>query len=190
MSFHARSRRWAAFGVLSLTAAVVLSACANSPSILEPAGPVALKESGLFWLILGIATTIFVVVTSVLLYSVFRFRARPGSPDARQIHGNTTIEIIWTIVPSVVLFVVLFFTVTTMFALAQPSSSKVINVTAIGHQWWWEFKYPDSKVVSADEMHIPVGYVVRVTLYSDNVIHSFWVPQLAGKWTLYRGMTM
>jgi cytochrome c oxidase subunit 2 len=158
-----------------------LAGCENSPSILDPAGPVADSEARLFWIIFGVATVVFVGVTSVLLYSVFRFRARPGGAAPRQIHGNTTIEIAWTIVPSVVLFIVLAVTITTMFTLGQPATSNTLTVRAIGHQWWWEFQYPDQHIVTADEMYIPTHTVVHIELVSDNVIHSFWVPQLGGK---------
>jgi cytochrome c oxidase subunit 2 len=93
------------------------------------------------------------------------------------------LEIIWTIVPSALLVLVLVLTVTTMFNLANPPANRqTITVTARGHQWWWEFDYRiGNGFVTADQMNIPVNTVVRVNLFSDNVIHSFWVPELAGK---------
>ena len=181
MRFPSGMRRYFGVIALGLVASALLSACGTSPSVLSPSGPIADKEAWIFWFILVVATIIFVGVTSVLLYSVFRFRDRPGAPEARQFHGNTTLEIVWTIVPSLLLFVILAVTVGTMFAIASPPTPATITVNAIGHQWWWEFQYPDSKVVTADELHVPVGAVVHVNLISDNVIHSFWIPQLAGK---------
>jgi cytochrome c oxidase subunit II len=183
MESHSRLTRWVIVPLLMLLSAVLFGGCANSPNVLDPAGPVAKKESDLFWIILVVATIIFVGVTGVLVYSILRFRERPDMPQPRQIHGNTTIEIVWTIVPSVVLFIVLFFTIFTMVGLAQPQTSNVVHVRAIGHQWWWEFQYTDTSpvVVTGDEMHVPLGTVVQVDLRSDNVIHSFWVPQLTGK---------
>jgi cytochrome c oxidase subunit 2 len=178
-----------AASLLPLLIALLLAGCGNTslndvthtPSILDPQGPIALKESNLFWVILIIATAVFVIVMSVLVYSIFRFRARPGAPEPTQTHGNTKIEIAWTIAPSVVLVLVLVATITTMFSIQQPASPNTITVNAVGHQWWWEFQYPDQHFVTADEMWIPTGTVVHINLVSDNVIHSFWVPQLGGK---------
>ncbi|MGZ3715580.1 MAG: cytochrome c oxidase subunit II [Ktedonobacterales bacterium] len=188
MHLHSKGRRWAGFTVLALVAMAILSACDTSgdniPSILDTHGPVAEKQAGFFWFIFWVATIIFVLVTSVLLVSVFRFRAREGSAPARQVHGSTTLELAWTIVPSLVLFGVLGVTVNTLFNLA-PTGGPAMDVTAVGHQWWWEFQYTNPnggpKVITADEMHIPAGTVVHIHLVSNNVIHSFWVPQLGGK---------
>lgn len=182
-------KRWRLASLLPLLIALALAGCGqtdinlvnHTPNILDPKGPVALQESNLFWFILIVSTFVFVVVVSALLYSIFRFRARPGAPEPRQFHGNTKLEIGWTIVPSVVLLGVLIMTITTMFQIQQPASANTITVNAIGHQWWWEFQYPNEHVVTADEMWIPTGTVVHVNLVSDNVIHSFWVPQLSGK---------
>jgi cytochrome c oxidase subunit 2 len=184
MRFRAKMRRWAGVALLALLASVVLSACEKSPSVLDPAGPIATSEANIFWFILGLSTLIFVVVTAVLLYSVFRFRARPDSPAPRQIHGNTKVEIAWTVAPSVILFIVLGITIGTMFALAQPADANTVRVRAVAHQWWWEFQYtaPNGQTVDvADELHMPVGTVVEISLFSDNVIHSMWVPELGGK---------
>jgi cytochrome c oxidase subunit II len=186
MRFGSRFRRWIGVALLGFVAAVLLSACDNSPSMMNPAGPIAETERGMAWLVFGIAAVVFVGVTSVLMYSVFRFRARPDSPEPQQVHGNTPIELIWTITPTVILFILLAITVSTMFALGKPNDPNQVTVTAIGHQWWWEFQYPNPSnpsqmLVTADEMHMPVNTVVQINLVSDNVIHSLWVPQLGGK---------
>jgi len=178
-----------AASLMPLFIALLLAGCGNTsvndvthtPSLLDPQGPIALKESNLFWAILIISTAVFVIVISVLIYAIIRFRSRPGAPEPRQLHGNTKIEIAWTIAPSVVLVGVLIATITTMFSIQQPQAPNTITVNAIGHQWWWEFQYPDQHFVTADEMWIPTGTVVHINLKSDNVIHSFWVPQLGGK---------
>ncbi len=165
-----------------LLSSLLLAACdANTPSILNPSGPVALKESNLFWFILVVATIVFVVVEGLLIYSIVRFRERPNSPAPIQTHGNNTVELIWTIVPSVFLFVVLIGTIYTMFGLNQFSENRQLEVKVVGHQWWWEFDYLHENIVTADELHIPVGTVIKADLVSQNVIHSFWVPELFGK---------
>ena len=182
MPFRSRLTRWGAVSVLALAVVGLLAGCTpKTPSTLDPSGPVADKEAGLFWLILIIATIVFVIVTGTLLYFIIRFRARPDSPPARQIGGNQRLEITLALIPTVVLFIVLFATIFTMFSLAQPASANTLTVKAIGHQWWWEFQYPNQKIVTADELYIPVNTVVHVELESNNVIHSFWVPQLGGK---------
>jgi cytochrome c oxidase subunit II len=176
-----RYKRWVSVTLLALFASAILSACGNSPAFTDPRGPVAKKESDLWWVIFIIAVIIFIGVTSVLLYSVIRFRARPDSPAPRQNPGHTPIEIVWTLIPTVILFIILGVTITTMFSLGDITGNRTLNVTAVAHQWWFEFQYPNEKFVTADEMHIPVGAIVEVSMVSDNVIHSFWVPQLAGK---------
>jgi cytochrome c oxidase subunit 2 len=181
----------AVFALLALIALVALAGCGetNGANFLNPAGPQAEQEAFLFWFILVVATIIFVAVTAALLYSVIRFRARPGSPAARQFSGNTPLELIWTIVPSIVLLGVLVMTINVLFfGLAKPEQ-EAFTVQAIGHQWWWEFRYPDQKIVTADELVIPVGKVVSVDLISNNVIHSFWVPEIAGKTDVIPGRT-
>ncbi len=186
MRFRSGFRRWIGVVLVGFVASVLLSACNNAPSIMEPAGPIADTERGMAWLVFIISAIVFVGVTSVLMYSVFKFRARPDSPAPRQVHGNTTIELVWTITPTVILFILLAITVSTMFALGQPSDPNTITVRAVGHQWWWEFQYPNPNnpsqmLVTADEMHIPLNTVAHIELFSDNVIHSLWVPQLGGK---------
>ncbi|MGH2517679.1 MAG: cytochrome c oxidase subunit II [Ktedonobacterales bacterium] len=183
MRFPSKMRRLVGSVVLALIASAVLSACSdNGTNFLAPQSDTANRESNLFWFILIVATIIFVGVTSVLVYSIIRFRARPDSPEPRQISGNTKLEIAWTITPSVILFIILAVTISTMFAVASPPGNQTdLTVNVIGHQWWWEFQYPNGNVVTADEMVIPVNARVHINLISDNVIHSFWVPELAGK---------
>ena len=199
MELRRRLTRWGVAPLLVVFSAVAFGGCGpgttageHTPSILNPSGPVALKESYLFWFILVVATIVFVGVTGVLLYSIWRFRERPGMPAPRQISGNTALEIGWTILPAVILFIVLIGTIYTMVQITQPAQAQTLTVSAIGHQWWWEFRYPGynninpgsnevAVVVTGDELHVPVGMVVHVDLQSNNVIHSFWIPELAGK---------
>ncbi len=178
-----RVKRWATIVSVVLLSSILLAACGeNSPSILNPQGPVASKEAGLFWFILIVATIVFVAVEGVLIYSIVRFRERPNAPNPRQIHGNNTIELIWTIAPSLFLFAVLIGTIYTMFNLGNISGQgRTLEVKVVAHQWWWEFDYTNDNVVTADELVVPVGTVIHTTLESTNVIHSFWVPQITGK---------
>src|SRR5215831_8436681 len=135
-------KRWGVLLSAMLLSSLLLAACGeNSPSILNPSGPVALSESNLFWFILVVATIVFVAVEGILIYSIVRFRERPNSPMPVQTHGNNTVEIIWTVVPSLFLFIVLVGTIYTMFGLTTFSSpnSRTLQVTVVGLQWWWEF---------------------------------------------------
>ena len=175
------AKRWGIVLSTFLLASLLLTACSgNPPSILNTAGPVAEKEAGLFWFILVVATIVFVIVETMLIVSIVRYRERPNSPTPRQTHGNNKVEIIWTVAPSIFLFAVLIGTIYTMFSLNQPAGN-AMNVRVIGHQWWWEFQYENSNITTADELVVPTGTVIHLDLVSNNVIHSFWVPALTGK---------
>ena len=176
-------KRWTTIVAALLLSSILLAACGeNSPSILNPQGPVASKEAGLFWFILVVATIVFVAVEGVLIYSIIRFRERPNMPNPRQLHGNNTIELAWTIAPSIFLFAVLIGTIYTMFNLGNISGQgRTLEIKVVAHQWWWEFDYANDNVVTADELVVPVGTVIHTTLESQNVIHSFWIPQITGK---------
>jgi cytochrome c oxidase subunit II len=159
---------------------------------LNPAGPIARTIDGLWWLVFWIAAVIFFVVQGALLYAIIRFRRRKGEErPVRQLHGNIRLEVAWTIVPAVILAVVAVPTVATIFQL-RPDPDGVegnLLVEVTGHQWWWEFHYPDYGFTTAGEMHIPAGRPVLLRMRSADVIHSFWVPQLAGKRDVVPGRT-
>lgn len=179
-------KHWGKIIPAVLLSSLLFAACGgNSPTILNPTGPVAGQEAGFFWFILAVATVVFLVVEALLIWSIIRYRDRPNAPPPRQIHGNNTVEFIWTVVPSLFLFAVLGGTIYTMFNLSNisstPGSIPSIQVTAVGHQWWWEFDYPNQHVVTADTLYLPQGAVVNMDLASSNVIHSFWVPSITGK---------
>src|SRR5438132_12489096 len=130
-------KRWAIILPLMLLSSLLFAACGNSPTITEPKGIVASQEAGLFWFILVVATIVFVAVEGWLIFSIVRYRERPNMPQPRQIHGNNTVEIIWTVAPSIFLFAVLGGTIYTMFGLQNvPLTFLPVNVVA--HQWWWE----------------------------------------------------
>jgi cytochrome c oxidase subunit II len=132
------------------------------------------------------ALGVFILVEGALLYSVFRFRGRPDDPEPSQIHGNTTIEIIWTLIPALILAAIAVPTVKGIFETNRtPPNAMKIEVT--GHQWWWEFHYPDAGVTTANEMFIPAGRTVELVINSGDVVHSFWPPRFAGKRDVFPG---
>jgi cytochrome c oxidase subunit 2 len=151
----------------------------------------------LFSILIWLGTAVFVFVEAILLYALIRFRRRRGAPAPRQVHGNTTLEILWTIIPAVVLVFIAVPTVRTIFRTQGRPRPGALEVTVIGHQWWWEFRYPQftaasqitapgvrgriDTLVTANELYLPLGRTVNFTLRSANVAHSFWVPQLGGK---------
>jgi cytochrome c oxidase subunit 2 len=162
--------------------ALLLAACTQEYpyNSLAPEGPVADKQAELYWLVFWIAVGVFVIVEGLLVFALFRFRRRGADDMPRQIHGNTRLEIVWTIIPALLLAGVAVPTVGTIFDLAQtPSGALEVRVTA--HQWWWEVEYPSLDVVTANEIHVPTDRPVALELESRDVIHSFSVPRLAGK---------
>jgi cytochrome c oxidase subunit 2 len=161
----------------------------NTPNVFSPASTPAEVIRALAWLVLAITVAIFVVVAGVLAFSIARYRARKSEADGEppQIYGSSRIELAWTLVPVIIVFVLFLVTVRTMRTVqktdAPPGS---LQVTVVGHQWWWEFRYPEQGFVTANEMHVPVSTTSQLTpiflsLESADVIHSFWVPRLAGK---------
>src|SRR6059058_1690213 len=185
MPIFRRMKHRGAIIPIVLLSSLLFTACGgNSPTILNPTGPVAAQEAGLFWFILAVATIVFVAVEAVLIWSIIRYRERPNTPAPRQIHGNNTVEIIWTVAPSIFLFAVLAGTIYTMFNLQNISGTSGagrLEVQVVGHQWWWEFDYPNQHIVTADTLYVPKGWVIQAYLISNNVIHSFWIPEITGK---------
>lgn len=145
--------------------------------------------SSLTWQLIGWSVVIFVVVQGLLLFAVLRFRGRPGAPDPKPVHGNTVLEIAWTIAPAIILTFVAVPTVLTIFRTQRPPVHTDLVVKAIGHQWWWEFQYPDRGIVTADELHLPIGRTAVVQIESADVIHSFWFPAMGGKRDAIPGRT-
>ena len=140
-------------------------------------------------LVVGITGVIFVVVASLLVYAVVKFRATPANADREpaQVYGSTQIELAWTIVPLLIVLVLFAATARVIHAIQDaPQPPTAIEVTVIGHQFWWEYWYPALGVVTANELHVPVSDPSRprptvLTLLSADTDHSFWIPQLAGK---------
>lgn len=144
-------------------------------------GDHAREVQDLFVPVIWLAVAVFVLVEGLLIYALFRFRAKAGQPRPAQIHGNTKLELVWTIVPVLLLAGIAVPTLSTIYKHAQDPRPGALEIRVKAHQWWWQFEYPESQIITANEMHIPVGRQVSVLLESEDVIHSFWVPQLAGK---------
>ena len=169
---------------LSVGAILLLLSCTPShpQSTFDVAGPVAEKQRTLFYIIFWAAVFVFILVEGALVYTVIRFRRKRGRVIMpAQTHGNTPLEIGWTIAPAVVLAVIAVPTIIYIFDIAETPAADALVVNVTGHQWWWEFEYPEQNVVTANELYVPVDRAVKLNLRSDDVIHSFWIPKLAGK---------
>jgi cytochrome c oxidase subunit II len=186
---------------LALAAVVLLSAC--SPTDLQPYSHIfpqtdkAEDIQNLYKLIFWAALIVFIAVQLAIAYTVIRFRRR-GDERPAQIHGSRKLEIAWTVVPAAILLVVFIPTAQVIFAhAAAEDAENPFRVQVIGKQWWWEIHYPDiplnpddpeaGPLVTANEVVLPQGANVVFNLDSNNVIHSFWVPQLSGKTDLIPG---
>jgi cytochrome c oxidase subunit 2 len=190
---HERFKQQARPGVglglaLLVVATVALAACGATPqTALEPVSEQARTANDLLLFAFWAAAAVFVVVEGALIYALIRFRRRRGDSLPAQTHGHLGLEIGWTIAPAILLGVLAALTVPAIFANAQAPSADAIRVQAIAHQWWFEFRYPELGVTTANELHVPVGRDVEIQLESDDVIHSFWVPRLRGKMDMVPG---
>jgi cytochrome c oxidase subunit 2 len=133
-----------------------------------------------------ILATIFVIVAAIVVYALMRFRWREGEVDPHQHTGNRTIEIVWTAIPCAIVVALFLLTARTM-SLADPPPAPAPDLVVTGHQWWWEVRYPGSGVIAANEIHLPVGKAFSLELNSADVLHEFWVPELARKITAVPG---
>lgn len=151
---------------------------------LESAGPNTARINDVYALIWWGAVAVFILVQGLLVYSIFKFRGEPKTAHGRPVpvHGNSRLEIIWTVIPAIILAIIAVPTLQVIADLSeQPEGDDVMVVNVIGHQFFWEYQYPDLGVTATNELHIPVNTRIDIRLDSADVIHSFWVPQLAGK---------
>jgi cytochrome c oxidase subunit 2 len=156
----------------------------------NPNSPLTRIITDLFFWSMVVGGLVFALVTGLVLYAVWRYRGRAKEGEPRQVSGNTRLEIAWTIAPT--LIVVAFFipTLTVMRATQPPQphqSQEQPDIIVTGYQWWWRIEYPQSGVVTANEIHIPVGERLLVRLEANEVIHSFWVPELNPKQDMVPG---
>jgi cytochrome c oxidase subunit II len=159
------------------------------PTILDPNSTPAHEIYGLSLFVLLITGSIFVAVAGLLAYVVIRYRAREADKEHEpaQIYGSTQVELAWTVIPVLIVVVLFLTTARIIFAIQDaPKPTAALDVTVIGHQFWWEFRYPKLGIVTANELHLPVSTPeapepTYLKLLSADVDHSFWVPQLGGK---------
>jgi cytochrome c oxidase subunit 2 len=168
----------------------------SSTNIFDPRSAPAHEIFRLSMFVLIVTGTIFVTVAGLLLHVILRYRHRPGHDDEEppQIYGSNQIELAWTVIPVLIVIVLFLTSVRIIFAIQDaPEPRQALNVTVIGHQWWWEFRYPKYGVVTANELHVPVSNDPKhpmptfLELATADVDHSFWVPQLAGKTDMMAG---
>lgn len=186
-----RADRAAAFrrlATLALAAAALLAlsgACDTPQTTFEPRSDAAQRVHSIYIFVIVAASIVGFLVLAAMAYILVVYRERPGRV-AQQIHGNNTLEITWTVIPILILVAIAVPTIIWIAGTTQAADEDVLEVTAIGHQWWFEFRYPGlgpdgGDLVTANELRIPVGRQIAITLEAKDVIHSFWVPRLVGK---------
>jgi cytochrome c oxidase subunit 2 len=193
-------------GMATASAALACAACSlhNGQNALDASGPQAARIAGLWWLMLPIAAVVWVIVVAVMLWGAARKRGPREAVETRagsdvlarnDVRDRRMIRIVAgaAIVTALILFLMLVADFRVGQALTMPPSTKAVPIKIVGHQFWWEVQYPDSipskTVITANEVHIPVGTPVVMELTSLDVIHSFWVPNLTGKKDLMPGYT-
>ena len=176
----------------SLTAALVLlSGCVQNPNSVFHNRTEFNRDVGeLFSLLIWLGIAVFIFTEIMLVYAIWKFRSRPGQPrQPEQTHGNTKLEILWTVIPAVVLAVIAVPTVQTIFRTQGDARADALQIEVVGHQWWWEFNYPEYGIRTANEVYMPIGRTVNFHLKTHDVIHSFWIPGLGGKRDLVNNRT-
>jgi cytochrome c oxidase subunit II len=153
--------------------------------ITNPGSGEAQSISNLFWIILGLSGIIFAGIVVAIILCIVKFSAKPDSPIPRQVFGNKNVEITWTAIPTVLLVITFIATVVDIRSINEAHGGRILNIYAVGHQWWWEFHYTsgqqyiNSDIFTADEVHIPTNETIHFHVESADVIHSFWIPQIA-----------
>ena len=173
-------RRHGIARLAAATSLLVVGCGSESPSALDPRGPDAERIADVWWLMFGLATVVYVVVAGLIIAAAMRGRRAEGDGRPSRISDSGFIWIGGVLAPVVILGVLAVVTVSTTNELrrTQPSA---LRIEVTGYRWWWDVRYPDQGVVTANEIHIPAGQPVEIGLHTADVIHSFWVPELAGK---------
>jgi cytochrome c oxidase subunit 2 len=177
-----RLRRLASYAFFAALAIAAVSCKEAHPNTtLVPHSDFGREIDFLWDRLLLLGTIVFVLVEGALIFVVIKYRRRDNQPTPPQTHGSTKLEITWTLIPAVILVFIAVPTVRTIFITQAQAAPGSLNIEVTGHQWWWEFKYPEYGVTTANEIYLPVGRTVNFRLRSADVIHSFWTPQLGGK---------
>src|SRR3954464_3980717 len=182
MKGSARLRRFVSYALVVALAFVAVSCNEAHPNTtLVPHSDLGREIDFLWDRLLLLRPIVFILGEAVRIYVVFRDRRRENQPAPPQTHGSTKLEIAWTLIPAIVLVFIAVPTVKTIFVTQAQAAPGSLNIDVTGHQWWWEFKYPEYGVTTANELYLPAGRTVNFRLRSADVIHSFWTPQLGGK---------
>lgn len=173
---------------------LLISACSNlaigptkTPSTLNPHGPAAAHLAELWWVMFGFGAAVFLLVVVLLFAAVLRGRRATSAtePDHESLDTARHWPILGGILlPLVVIGIVFGYNIYTLAAVENPNTKAEVQIQVVGRRWWWEVKYPEESVITANEIHIPVGKPVEIKLQTADVIHSFWVPELHGKMDL------
>jgi cytochrome c oxidase subunit 2 len=162
-------------------AVLALAGCNASPDSFDTISPQGQSIAHFFLAILVISGFVALAVAGMVLFLAVRFRAREGAGPPRPTSGSIRLQIAWVAGPILLFSVFGVFMVRTMNTVTSDASAADITIRIVGHQWWWEFDYPDLGVVTASELHVPVDTSMRFDITSADVIHSFWVPQFGWK---------
>lgn len=173
--------------MLLFLATGLLSGCEGAASTLDPAGPRAERIAVLHWIMVGLGGAVYAGVLGLLAFTIFRSqRGAAAAPDDSR--GVVLIVGGGIVLPLLILFPLWVLTLMSMNTITDPPEPPRLTVEITGHQWWYEVRYPQYGIRAVDEVHIPVGEPVLFELASVDVIHSFWVPRLAGKTDLIPGV--
>lgn len=189
---ESRARASRARAVLAAqVVAVGLAACSSPQNVLDPRGPAAARVEELWWVLLTMGVVVSVVVSILLFVAIRRSRQRQQGKDTGEINGNALVWIGAGVLTPIVIFSLLVYSYRVGVEVYPPVTAEgdALTVEVVGHQFWWEVRYPQYDLLSANEVYIPVGRRIRFLVRSDDVIHSFWVPQLQGKIDMVPGHT-
>ena len=185
-----RPRRLIAAALPALIAVAITACGPQYPNSVFTRNTEFNREVGyLFDILIYLGTFVFIFVEGILLWTIFRYRRRSESDRPKHVHGNTTLEILWTAIPALILAFIAVPTVRTIFKTQAKATADALQVEVVGHQWWWEFRYPQYGFTTANELYLPIGRKVNFSLRSQDVIHSFSIPQLGGKRDLMANRT-
>jgi cytochrome c oxidase subunit 2 len=179
-------------GVVALAAAGIAAAANGGFTPLNPHSPNVHKTNTAYYVILGFTSAIFLIVETALVVFIvkYRSRGRPRTVEGLQLHGHTRLEIIWTIIPVVILAIIgtVVFVLLPGISGAPASAANRLDITVEGHQFYWQFDYPNG-ARSINDLYVPVGQVVELKVVSTDVVHSWWIPELQGKIQAIPGRT-